>query len=595
MAESLALLYKLITVVEIAIGIGFIIFIHELGHFLVAKKFGVRVERFSIGFGPRVVSFTRGETEYLICLFPLGGYVKMAGEATEEVSSGAPDEFLSKAPRQRFAIFVAGPFMNYVVGFPLLVLAFLSGVRTLDPVVSKVIPGSPAWEAGIEPGDRILKANGGRISYFKQLRIFTELNKGKEVTFTIADGTERTVRAILDKELGLGVIPLTIRRSISQVLHDTPAERAGLRAGDEIVAVDGVPVLDWGEMSSEIHRSAGRTVRLTVKRGSELLNFELVPEAKKPEVWLYSFGMRLRHSPVVGFVKSQTPLRPNDRIVSIDGKKITNWWDFIRELVPKQTAEVLVERAGSEKSLSVRGGYECRQRFAPSVDEPLVVTEVEPSGPADGAGIRVGDRLVEFGEPKQKDHYLKLLRYTPPDALMEALARRYKGKGMRFVFERGERFETILSAVKVKAGLVGIVGETSARRHNLIESLILGFEETIENTTLLFKVLKGLLTREIPVTTLSGPVGIITASYQSARGGVEYFLNLLGLLTINFAILNLLPIPVLDGGHILFLAIEAVRRKPLSKSAQMVLVYFGLALLVTLLLVATFGDISRLR
>src|SRR5262245_54139374 len=150
-----------------ALGIGLVIFIHELGHFLAAKAFKVRVEVFSLGFGPRLWGFTRKGTDYRIALVPVGGYVKMAGDTPGEESSGAPDELTSKSVGQRFVIFSAGVIMNMVLAVVLFPIAFAGGVSFPKPEVGSVDAGGPAWKAGLQPGDEIDRVSNRRIYGFQ--------------------------------------------------------------------------------------------------------------------------------------------------------------------------------------------------------------------------------------------------------------------------------------------------------------------------------------------------------------------------------------------------------------------------------------------
>src|SRR5215211_1969137 len=179
--------------------IGVLIFVHELGHFLAARRVGVRVLKFSLGFGPRIVKFTRGDTEYCISAVPLGGYVKMAGENPDDPRSGKPDEFLSKPKWERFQILIMGPLMNIVLAVVVSAIVLAQGAevqafRDEPPVIGSVTPGSPAERVGLKRGDRILMVSDKQIDTWEDLLLAIATKPDREVRLAIlSDGQTRSV------------------------------------------------------------------------------------------------------------------------------------------------------------------------------------------------------------------------------------------------------------------------------------------------------------------------------------------------------------------------------------------------------------------
>ncbi len=267
--------------------LGAIVFVHELGHHLVAKLFGVRVLVFSLGFGKRLWGFERRGTDYRISAVPLGGYVRMGGELPEE-RTGEPGDFLSKPRWQRILVYLAGPAMNVVLSIVLIAAVFMAGIemqamQDIPAVVGVVEEGSPAAAAGLEPGDRIVRIGGQAV------------DKWKDVAFVIATSPERPVEIELMRdgaalrlvvtpnkvpryELGdAGVYPRLLLR-LSRIFRDSPAQRAGFRSGDEVRRVDGRTVTDVEEFVAYVQAHAETEIHLEVLRRTQLLTLPVTPE-----------------------------------------------------------------------------------------------------------------------------------------------------------------------------------------------------------------------------------------------------------------------------------------------------------------------------
>lgn len=347
----------LISIIAVVAVLSVMILSHELGHFLMAKKMGVKVEIFSLGFGPKLWSYKKGETEYVLSAIPLGGYVKMAGEEPQAERTGAEWEFYSKPVRKRFNIIVAGAAVNYILGFILFCVLFMTGA------------------------------------------------------------------------------PIATSR-IGAVLEGYPAEKIGLHENDKIIAIDGQSVKHWDEVLNIIHDKKGENITLRIDRNGRLLNF------------------------------------------TVKGRE-----DEIKDI---------------------------------------------------------------FGKPVKKT----MIGIAPSD-------------------------------------------EKDFIKYGFLKSVSMGATTTWNITALTYRALWGLLTRAVSLEVVSGPIGIFTETGKAARMGISYLLWISALISVSLAIFNLLPFPPLDGGHILFLAIEKLRGRPLSVKIQEITQQAGFFLLILLLLVVSWNDILR--
>ncbi|MEA2693510.1 MAG: hypothetical protein QOJ16_2897 [Acidobacteriota bacterium] len=277
----------LITPVSFAFALGVIIFVHESGHLLVAKAFGVRVLTFSLGFGKSLWSFTRGETEYRISALPLGGYVRLSGENPDEVTDD-PREFQNKPRWQRILVYVAGPAMNVILAVALFASLFMVGIAVpnitaIPAVVGSVEPGSSAAAAGIQRGDRILRVKGKPASNWQDVGFELLASPGKPVPLVL-ERAGKTFNAVVTPvrdpkaEVGdwAGLFP-SVHPQITQVNPGTPAEAAGFRSGDEIRAVDGRLIADSTDFVHYVEKRAGQRITVQVQRDGAILDLPVVP------------------------------------------------------------------------------------------------------------------------------------------------------------------------------------------------------------------------------------------------------------------------------------------------------------------------------
>lgn len=273
------------TLIYFLIVIGILVFVHELGHFVMAKRAGVRVEKFSLGMGPKIpgLGFTKGDTEYVISALPLGGYVKMAGENPDEEPTGAADEFQSKTVWQRAQIAATGPLTNIVLAFIIMPIVYMVGTYTEGPAkVGYVEAGSPAEQAGFMSGDVIEQINGRSISDWTKAMTLIAVNPDAEVTLTVdRNGQKKAMRmrpkAATDLNIGLSGLVPDMPAEIGRVKPKLPAETAGIRASDKILSVDGRTIYHWNQFSGYVRDSGGKPLQLQIDRAGTKIDMTMTP------------------------------------------------------------------------------------------------------------------------------------------------------------------------------------------------------------------------------------------------------------------------------------------------------------------------------
>ena len=280
-----------------------LVLVHELGHYLAARYFGVPVESFSIGFGPRLAGFRLAGTDFKVCALPLGGYVKMVGHSIGGDAPDAPDGFGSKPRWQRLIILFAGPFFNFLLAIVVLTGVFMyryerPSYLAQEPRVDWVRPGSPAAEAGIRPGDLVRSVRGAETATWNDLRLQASLYAGQQVGLVVErDGAELTATfqipegASLEGDLGWFAAHSVL---VDSVLESMPAAEAGIQAKDKLVSVDGTRIVSVEQVPGIVGASAGRPLRLEVERGGRLLEFEMVPRPRGDQ-WQVGISMRAEY------------------------------------------------------------------------------------------------------------------------------------------------------------------------------------------------------------------------------------------------------------------------------------------------------------
>jgi len=444
------------TFIAFVVLLGILIFVHEFGHFIFAKVLGVKVERFSLGFGPKLIGIQLGETEYRISAFPLGGYVKMLGQSDlpteddEELAGLSEEEKARAFDRQkiwkRFLIVLAGPLFNIIFAAVVFVPLFLYGVPVPYPDIGDVVADSPAQQAGFLDGDRVLAINNSPIEDFNQVEMIVGGSAGMPLDFTIKRGSKtlnlsvtpesKKGKDVLGNDIEYGYIGVGefLPAVIGSVNWRSPAGKAGLKHGDKIIAIDKTPIRKWQDMKDIISDSPEKKLEFTVQRDENVFKTSVTPLSVK----------------VDGTNKTQGRIG-----VRVDGN------NFYKKL---------------------------------------------PTGEAVATG---------------------LMKTVDVSAL------------------------TVVAVVK-------------------------------------------LIERAIPADTLGGPIMIAQMAGQQVAMGLWNYFWLLGVLSVNLGIINLFPIPILDGGLLAFLGIEAIKRKPLSTSTMLLAQKIGLFIILLLMALVFYNDILRL-
>ena len=463
--SGLALFDIAVMILSALVALGVLIAFHEYGHFWVARRCGVHVEQFSIGFGPALWSGRdRHGTEYRLAALPLGGFVKMRGETSTADGGTDTSSYQSKSVWQRMAIVVAGPLANLLLAIAFFWLVLLGGERDIAPQLGELASNSAAERAGLQPGMLITAVGDVPVATLSELNreLFDYLGATDTIAFTAQSelGASNVYRIAVERwlsdqeapqplaALGIGLPYQLDALLVRAIAEGSPAEAAGLQVGDRIVAVEGQPLHSASRFSTQLAAAAGAVQELTIERSS-----------------------------------------------SID-------------------------------SSAVAGGYK-------TLYLPIAARSIASQ---DATRWLIG---IEFSQIGSYPQSLWLdVRYNPATALLRAI------------------------------------------------------EQTIDMSTMVLASVGKLVTGELSPKNLSGPITIAKVAGDSAQSGWDNFLRFVAFLSIMLGIMNLLPIPVLDGGRLVFYLLEAVRGRPLSERIQQVSMQWGLAVMLGLMGLALFNDLT---
>jgi regulator of sigma E protease len=448
-----------INIFAFIIVLGVLIFFHEFGHFLIARLFGVGVEKFSLGFGPRLIGKKIGITDYRLSAIPLGGYVKMVGEEPDAEIDPAdlPLSFTHKPVVQRMLIVAAGPVFNILLAILIFFVSFsITGIDDIKPVIRQVQKDSVAQKAGLQAQDRIVSIDDTGVDAWYDINEALADSQGKtlrlgvvrndallniDVKPELKQGIDLLGDSISYYDLGISALP-ELKAIIGDLSAGFPAEKADLKKGDQIIAINGIPIDSWRQMQSIISSSGGAELTISIRREGDVFKVNLTPQ----------------------FVEDKNHL----------------------------------------------GQVEKRYLIGIS-NRPMNIPEAD----------------------------LVTKRLNPFKAAVESLKRTYS-----------------ICALMIRSVVKMIDGS-------------------------------------IPKENLGGPIMIAKMAGDQAKQGIDKLIQFIAFISINLAIINLLPIPVLDGGHLLFFAIEGIKGRPVNLKVREVAQQVGLFILISLMILVFYNDITR--
>ncbi len=532
-----------------------LIFVHELGHFAVAKAFGVKVLTFSLGFGPKILRLRGRETEYCVSLLPLGGYVKML-EATKSDIVLPEDRhrtFESLAVYKRVLIVLAGPLMNLLFPVLLYFSVFVTDGPFLPPTVGVVLPNHAAHGL-LFPGDRVMAVNGQDIGTFDELRRIVSKNPGKPIRFKVfrdnkhidvevlaEETVERRELDIIERVGTVGIQPSAPAPVVGIDNPESPAYRAGLRTFDVVTHVAGQPVRRFMDLERALRQNRGETVPVSYLRPIVMDN----ALGGLADVGVYEAGVvALTPDPSGTDMKSSTGLeladlyaaivpedsylhkaglRPGDKLLKLDDEPVPAWSTFRERVLSEPDRPHRIEYWAAREGRERSGTFQMRRE----------------------------DFTDEHGQTFARyvlrvQHWIPL---APEDRVEHPMPLRY--------------------------------------------ALEKAVEETIDVTRFVLVSMVRLAQGRISLSSLSGPITIYEVAGQEGRKGPDFFIWVMALISINLGLLNLLPIPVLDGGHLMFFALEGIMRRPLPLRVREVLHIVGMAILLGLMTLAFKNDVER--
>lgn len=528
--------------------LGVLIFIHEWGHFIVARICGVRVETFSIGFGPKLFSKKWGDTTYCLSIIPLGGYVKMYGD---DINADIPKEeqsesFIHQTLKEKIAIVAAGPLMNLFFAFALFVALGAVGSPQTKSSIGDVDENTPAFLAGFKYGDTVTSINGVKIkSWDKLQKELNSLQAEENVRINVkrADGESEEILAPItsspnvnpmSKFETMGTIEGLSPYKISSIIglnYSSKLFSKGLTSLDRVTEVNGKKVNSFFELEKEISNADNSSsLNLSYKKFNTTEESSLSIEPNLEESWtVENLGIKKPElfigSVVDGSPADQAGLKPGFQILQINSTPLKGWTDLV-DAVKNTQEDQKINFQVADLNQQVRNIF-----IAPKITEHLT-----QSGQVDKRstiGVRPGLEII------------------PPETVY----------------------------IK-QAGVV-----------NLFK---FGVQKSVDWTVITLLGFKKLLFGEISHKTLSGVITIGQVARQSLTYGWSYFIQMMAIISINLFLLNLMPIPVLDGGHLLFYTIEAIKGSPVNLKTRLVAQQIGVVLLLVLIVFTIFNDISRI-
>lgn len=533
------------------IPLGFLIFIHELGHFLAAKRAGIKVNTFSLGFGPKIFGFTKGETLYKLSLLPFGGYVAMEGENPTE-QTGAEGEFGSASLGNRAFVVIAGPAVNLLFG----ILAF--------------------W-------------------------------------FIFTVGLDADSGGLISRLTGQSFSEKQEKVQIGMLANDGPAAVAGVKPGDTIVSLDGTPISNWNVFHTKIFTNPEKEMELIVERDGEQEALTVIPDAIPGPRGDYGLLKVSNTSDAFvsdvdeGSLAAKAGIKVGDQIESINGQRIYSVpqfgpgiWDSRLDWFGTnyQSLYQQINESKEEIEIGVIRSVDKETFEKLTITMPVtwqIKTAVQEKSTAERAGLQNGDVLNRVnGNSVDSKSLFSELEMVDDDPIVLGILREGTEKTVTLLPSEisAKDGEDTFFGIKWAPYLSGMkIDGAPLPKYTVFTAFSKGLETTWLTFTSITRTLKQLIGGEVSPKYLSGPIGIADATSRMFDSvGLTTVLFFIGFISVNLAIVNLLPIPIADGGHLLFFAVEKIRGRPVPRRAQEIVQQVSVVLIIALFLYITWFD-----
>jgi len=537
----------LISVGSFVVLLSIVVIFHEYGHYKTGRLLGIGVERFAIGFGPALFKWTRDGIEFRVNAIPVGGYVKFVGDEPDKpVPEEMRDRAFNTAPiYKRMLTVIAGPAMNLVLAFLIFCAIFVIGYPAAASLIADVGLGSVAEQAGLKPGDHVTAINGDAIRTWQELSVKISKNPDVPLTVTVdREGQSLDLTVTPEREVGphhlflfetergvIGISPLGFRPLVGVADAESAAYQAGLRTGDYVLTINGREVRYLVELKELLGGAGSGSITLGVSRGEE------------------------------NIVQEKPPLT---HTINLPAPESGAW---------------------TMSSLGIDTGE-------------LYIYQVQEDSPAAAADLQRGDKLVSVdGEAIESwGQFTQFVRDNPGRPIHVGVMRDGRAVNVTATPKRIEQLDIL--GQKEVFGQIGVqrlvsltpVVKDVERYWNPLTILSRGFGESWIWTVRIVQGIYYIVVGKVPATSIGGPIAIARLAGESARMGLIQFLFFMAIISVNLAFINLLPIPIFDGGHVLLFGIEGIRGKPLSERAMAVALRIGIAFLAALFLLVFFND-----
>ncbi|HJO47457.1 MAG TPA: RIP metalloprotease RseP, partial [Candidatus Scalindua sp.] len=511
-------------------------------------------------------------------LIPLGGYVKLAGEQREESNTGEEWEFMSKKPWQRAAVLVAGVACNTLLAFVAFIIAFRVGVPFVTPEIGRTMPGWPAWEAGIRPGDKIVKINNVSDPDFEDVFISVALSGSPEGINMEIERDNKTfdvnVVPRYDSTVGIqriGIAPATtleVHKIFAIKNSDTPVQRSGLRVNDKVLEINGKKIITENDFREIELTNPGKELNITVLRDDRKIDVKVTPSV----VTRWMIGLSCATTKFEGVKRNSLAyslgLQKGDEIVKVNSQDVHGFTELINTIKDSANGIVTlqVSRGNGTKYMKLtKYGKETVKEFSEGIfpHYGLIVDSTVEDFPAKEIGIQPGDTITSI-DGENVTEWNQLL----------TLVTASQGKEFEISWiHNSETYTKTIIPKKNEKNAQGSMGikfkeKKIIRKYGLAKSCVVGTHKTVVNIKRIYMTIQGFVSKKLSTKALGGPVLIAQASYESAKSGIGKLMYFMAIISINLAVINILPIPVLDGGHLLFLGIEKIKGSPISEKTM---------------------------